>query len=317
MIRRLCIIGTGLIGGSLARDLKRLRAVGEVVGSSRKVANLERALALGVIDRFDPDPAAAARSADMIVLAVPLGAMASVLERLRAAGGIDEGAVITDVGSAKSCVMEAANAALSPRLLARFVPAHPIAGTEHSGVESSIEGLFERRRVILTPVAATDPDAQSQVRAMWERVGAEVIEMDLERHDEILALTSHLPHLLAYTLVDALGRHPDHAEIFRYCAGGFYDFTRIASSDPQMWHDICLANKDAVVEALSLFRGDLDHLIDAVQQGRGETIHSVFARAKSIRDRYAGSVSNQAPPSHSAQAAPSPSSADTSDRERS
>ncbi|WP_025770625.1 prephenate dehydrogenase [Thioalkalivibrio sp. HK1] len=313
MIQRLCIIGTGLIGGSLARDLKRLGAVGEVVGSSRKVANLERALALGVIDDFDPDPAAAARKADMIVIAVPLGAIASVFERLCAGGGIDERAVITDVGSAKACVMEAAASTLSPDQSARFVPAHPIAGTEHSGVESSIEGLFERRRVILTPMERTSCEAQSRVRWMWERVGAEVIEMDLHRHDEVLALTSHLPHLLAYTLVDALGRHPDHAELFRYCAGGFYDFTRIASSDPQMWHDICLANKDAVVDALNLFRGDLDGLIDAVRQGRGETIRSVFARAKSIRDRHAESVSGQAPPSHPSQDA-SPSFEYASDR---
>lgn len=314
MIQRLCIIGTGLIGGSLARDLKRLGAVGEVIGSSRKVTNLERAFALGVIDGFDPDPAAAARGADMIVIAVPLGAIASVFERLCAGGGIDRDTVITDVGSAKSCVMEAAGSILSSAQLARFVPAHPIAGTEHSGVESSIEGLFERRRVILTPVEQTSLEAQSQVRWMWEKVGAEVIEMDLQRHDEILALTSHLPHLLAYTLVDALGRHPDHAEIFRHSAGGFYDFTRIASSDPQMWHDICLANKEAVVDALNLFRGDLDDLIDAVRQGQGETIRSVFSRAKSIRDRHAGSASSQAPPSHLARDT-SPSFEDAEDRD--
>ena len=284
MIRRLCIVGTGLIGGSLARDLRRLGEVGEVVGSSRHVANLERAVDLGVIDRFDLDVARAVAGADMVVVAVPLGAMPAVFERIRDA--IDDDTVITDVGSAKGSVVAAARAGLGPRL-SRFVPAHPIAGTEHSGVEASVEHLFERRRVIVTPAAETDAIALGRVSEMWETVGAEVIEMDATHHDEILAATSHLPHMLAYTLVDMLGCMKERAEIFHFTAGGLRDFARIASSDPQMWHDICLANRDALVEALERFSSELGRLTDAVRHGDGEFVRSVFTRAKSIRDEYA------------------------------
>ena len=283
MIRRLCIVGTGLIGGSLARDLRRLGEVGEVVGSSRHVANLERAVDLGVIDRFDLDVARAVAGADMVVVAVPLGAMPAVFERIRDA--IDDDTVITDVGSAKGSVVAAARAGLGPRL-SRFVPAHPIAGTEHSGVEASVEHLFERRRVIVTPAAETDAIALGRVSEMWETVGAEVIEMDATHHDEILAATSHLPHLLAYTLVDMLGCMKERAEIFHFTAGGLRDFARIASSDPQMWHDICFANRDALVEALERFSSVLGRLTDAVRHGDGEFVRSVFTRAKSIRDEY-------------------------------
>ena len=284
MIRRLCIVGTGLIGGSLARDLRRLGEVGEVVGSSRHVANLERAVDLGVIDRFDLDVARAVAGADMVVVAVPLGAMPAVFERIRDA--IDDDTVITDVGSAKGSVVAAARAGLGRRL-SRFVPAHPIAGTEHSGVEASVEHLFERRRVIVTPAAETDAIALGRVSEMWETVGAEVIEMDATHHDEILAATSHLPHMLAYTLVDMLGCMKERAEIFHFTAGGLRDFARIASSDPQMWHDICLANRDALVEALERFSSELGRLTDAVRHGDGEFVRSVFTRAKSIRDEYA------------------------------
>ena len=283
MIDRLCIVGTGLIGGSLARDLKRLGAVGEVVGSSRRAANLRRAVDLGVIDRFDLDIAHAVDGADMIVVAVPLGAVRAVLERI--AEAVRPDAIITDVGSAKGSVVAAARAVLGPRL-PRFVPAHPIAGTEHSGVDASVERLFERRRVIMTPVAETDADARERVSRMWTMVGSEVIEMDVARHDQVLAATSHLPHMLAYTLVEVLGGMKERAEIFRYAAGGLRDFTRIASSDPQMWHDICLANRDAMVEALDRFGSELERLTEAVRRGDGEFVRSAFSRARSIRDEY-------------------------------
>ena len=283
MIDRLCIVGTGLIGGSLARDLRRLGEVGEVVGSSRQAANLRRAVDLGVIDRFDVDAARAVAGADMVVVAVPLGAVPAVLERI--GGAVDDDAVVTDVGSAKGHVVEAARAALGPRL-PRFVPAHPIAGTEHSGVDASVERLFERRRVIVTPIAETDGGALRRVSEMWRMVGSDVIEMDVAHHDEVLADTSHLPHMLAYTLMDVLGRRKDRAEIFKYSAGGLRDFTRVASSDPQMWHDICLANREAMVAAIERFRAELDQLTDAIRGGDGELVRSIFARAKSIRDRY-------------------------------
>ena len=283
MIDRLCIVGTGLIGGSLARDLKRLGEVGEVVGSSRQAANLRRAVEFGVIDRFDVDVARAVTGADMVVVAVPLGAVPAVLERI--VDAVDDDAVVTDVGSAKGHVVEAARAALGPRL-PRFVPAHPIAGTERSGVDASVERLFERRRVIVTPIPETDGGALRRVSEMWRTVGSEVIEMDVAHHDEVLADTSHLPHMLAYTLMDVLGRRKERAEIFKFSAGGLRDFTRVASSDPQMWHDICLANRDAMVAAIERFRAELDQLTDAIRDGDGEFVRSVFARAKSTRDRY-------------------------------
>ena len=183
MIRRLCVVGTGLIGGSLARDLRRLGEVGEVVGSSRNAVNLQRAVDLGIIDRFDVDVARAAAEADMVVVAVPLGATESVFEGIRDA--LDDDAIITDVGSAKGSVVAAARTALGARL-SRFVPAHPVAGTEHSGVDASVERLFEDRRVIVTPTVETDADALQRVSAMWRIVGADVIEMDVDHHDEVL-----------------------------------------------------------------------------------------------------------------------------------
>ena len=284
MINRLCIIGVGLIGGSLARDLKREHLVGEVVGASRNASNLQRALALGVIDRYETDLAAAVKGADMVVVAVPLGAMAGVFRALE--GQLDAGAVMTDVGSAKGSVLEAAADAFGamPDFL---VPAHPIAGTEHSGVGASLEGLFRNRMVIITPTPQTRADALEKVKSMWQATGAKITEMEPAHHDEVLAATSHLPHMLAYTLVDVLGRMEERVEIFRYAAGGFRDFTRIASSDPQMWHDICFANRDALLHALEHFSGDLNEAIDAIRRGDSEAIKSLFTRAKALRDRYA------------------------------
>ncbi len=283
MIKRLCIIGVGLIGGSLARDLRRLELCGEVVGTSRNAENLARAKELGVIDRYDTDVAAAVDGADMVVVAAPLGAMQALFSAMRGALATD--AVVTDVGSAKASVIDAAKSAFGqvPEFL---VPAHPIAGTEHSGVEASLEGLFRDRRVILTPLESTRAEAISKVRGMWEATGARVIEMDAHHHDEVLAATSHLPHMLAYTLVDVLGRMEERVEIFRYAAGGFRDFTRIASSDPQMWHDICISNRDALVHALEHFSGGLDDAIDAIKRGDSDAIKALFIRAKALRDRY-------------------------------
>lgn len=283
MIDRLCIVGVGLMGGSLAKDLRRLGLCREVIGCSRKRGHLERARELGVIDAFDLNPAKAVAGADMVVLAVPLGAMAQVLTAM--APGLDAQAVLTDVGSAKCSVLEAARAAfgLMPE---NFVPGHPIAGTEHSGVEAAVEGLFHGHRVILTPLDETRAQATSRVRDMWQSVGAEVLEMDPAHHDEVLAATSHLPHMLAYTLMDMLGGMEERVEIFRYAAGGLRDFTRIASSDPQMWHDICIANREALVAALDHFQADLGAAIGAIRDGDGEAIKELFTRAKALRDRY-------------------------------
>lgn len=283
MIKRLCIIGVGLIGGSLARALKRVNYCGEIVGSSRNKSHLQLAQELGVIDRHERDPKLAVKDADVIVLAVPLGAIEDVMHAI--AGNLKQDAVITDVGSAKRSVVTAAQAALGA-MSKHFVPGHPIAGTEKNGVESSFAELYKGRRVILTPTADTEASAVAVVREMWEKAGAEVGEMDVDHHDEILAATSHLPHMLAFALVDTLARMHEQAEIFRYAAGGFRDFTRIASSDPLMWRDICLANRDAIAAMIDRFQGDLVGLREAIVQGDGKRIEEIFTRAKAARDQY-------------------------------
>jgi prephenate dehydrogenase len=283
VIRRLCIIGVGLIGGSLARALRQAGQVQEIVGSSRRAEHLQEAVDLGVIDRFDTDAARAVAGADMIVVCVPLGAMAAAFRAIAPAVAAE--AVITDAGSAKASVVAAARAALGGRL-PRFVPGHPIAGTERSGVAASFAELYVNRKVILTPLAETDPAATAQVQAMWEAAGAQVQCMNVEHHDEVLAATSHLPHVLAFQMVDTLARMSDEDEIFRYAAGGFRDFTRIASSDPVMWRDICLANARAVLETLERYRSDLDHLAAAIRAGDGAEIERVFRNAKAARDRH-------------------------------
>lgn len=285
MIERLCVIGVGLIGGSLARALRAAGRCGEVVGAGRDPAHLQRAVELGVIDRFETDLAAAVRGADMVLVAVPLGAMEAVFRAI--SGQLAAGAVLTDAGSAKGSVIAAARTAFG-EIPAAFVPGHPIAGTEQSGVEASFAELYQDRRVILTPLAETDPGATARVRAMWQAAGARVVEMEPVHHDEVLAATSHLPHVLAFTLVESLARLHDKKEIFEYAAGGFRDFTRIASSDPVMWRDICLANGAAIQHMIDRFIGDLQGLSQAVHQHDGQRLLDIFTAAKAARDRFVG-----------------------------
>ncbi len=291
MIRRLAIIGVGLIGGSLARALRQAGWVQEVVGCGRGRSNLERALKLGVIDRFSHDPAEAVEGADMVFLAVPLGAMTGVFQAIAPVLASD--AVVTDGGSVKGSVVADAErvfGAVPPWL----VPGHPIAGTENSGVEASFAELYRNRRVILTPTPATDARALARVEAMWQACGAEVVRMEVERHDRILAATSHLPHMLAFSLVDALARMEENDEIFRFAAGGFRDFTRIASSNPIMWRDICLANRSELRNMLKRFADELHDLADALDlEDGGERLLQIFERAKTARDRYVDGVNTE------------------------
>lgn len=283
MIDRLCIIGVGLISGSLARALRAAGYCREIVGAGRDQVHLQQAVDLGVVDRFETDPARAAQGADMVLVAVPLGAMAEVFGALH--GRLAAGAVLTDAGSAKGSVIEAARQAFGA-LPHWFVPGHPIAGTEDSGVAASLPDLYRERRVILTPLDQTDPEAVARVRAMWEAAGAQVVEMDAQHHDAVLAATSHLPHMLAFTLVESLSRLDDTAEVFEYAAGGFRDFTRIASSDAVMWRDICLANGNAIHLLIERFIDDLRALDRAIKQRDGERLRRLFETAKHIRDRY-------------------------------
>ncbi len=289
MIDRLTIIGVGLIGGSLARALKSSGAVKEVVGTGRSKQHLQRALELGVIDRVEDDMAAAVSDADVVVVAVPVGAMESVFSVI--APHLSDKTVLTDVGSSKASVVEAAQKAFG-KLPTNFVPGHPIAGTEKSGVENSFAELFKQHRVILTPTEASSTDAVSQVREMWEQVGATVTEISVSHHDEVLAATSHLPHLLAFALVDTLATMDDKQEIFDYAAGGFRDFTRIASSDPLMWHDICVHNEPALLKMLDRFNADLNRLRKAIAENDGDYLLQVFSRAKEARDQLTSTPDN-------------------------
>ena len=282
MINKLCIIGVGLIGGSLARALKAADYVDHVVAVGRDIEHLKRAVELGVADSYATSIADAVSDADMIVVAVPVGAMKAVLSEL--AGKLKVDAVITDVGSVKGNVVRDARAVLSNEL-SRFVPGHPIAGTEKSGVEASFAELYKGQRVILTPLEETDALATQAVMQMWHAAGADVESLSIEHHDEVLAATSHLPHALAYSLVDTLAKMHEHREIFQFAAGGFKDFTRIASSDPKMWHDICLNNRAALLEMLNRFSGDLNKLTKAIEDEDSEFILKVFSRAKTARDQ--------------------------------
>jgi prephenate dehydrogenase len=290
VIERLCVIGVGLIGGSLARALRAAGAVREIVGTSRNAAHLQRAVDLGVIDRFDTDPARAVQGADMVFVSVPLGAMGSVFAAI--GNALAANAVVTDGGSAKSSVVAAIRDAVG-NIPSWFVPGHPIAGTEQSGVEASFAELYRGRRVILTPLAETDRQAVGRVRAMWEAAGAVVNEMDVVHHDEVLAATSHLPHVLAFALVESLARMSEQREIFEYAAGGFRDFTRIASSDPVMWRDICLANRDAILAMIDRFEQDIAGLAEAIRGRDGERLLAIFADAKAARDAFAGQPATQ------------------------
>lgn len=282
MIDRLCIIGVGLIGGSLARALRAKEFVHEVIGYGRSIENLNEAVRLDVIDGVEATAQAAVRDADMVVIAVPIGSMREVLAQI--AGALAPDAVVTDVGSVKGSVVADARVALGARFH-DFVPGHPIAGTERSGVGASFAELFERRRVILTPEAETREDAVTRVRAMWTAAGATVSTMTAADHDRVLAASSHLPHALAYNLVDMIVRMDEHRHIFECAGGGFRDFTRIAASDPTMWRDIFLANRDELLALLQQYQNDLQALTEAIERGDGRWLWETFARAKHAREQ--------------------------------
>ncbi|MDE1164244.1 MAG: bifunctional prephenate dehydrogenase/3-phosphoshikimate 1-carboxyvinyltransferase [Pseudomonas sp.] len=283
MIGRLVVIGLGLIGGSFAKGVRESGLCREVVGMDLDPQSRLLAVELGVVDRCEEDLALACQGADVIQLAVPILAMERLLGKLAA---LDLGAaILTDVGSAKGNVVRAARQVFGNNL-ARFVPGHPIAGSEQSGVEASNAELFRRHKVILTPLPETEPSALQVVDTLWRALGADVEHMQIQRHDEVLAATSHLPHLLAFGLVDSLAKRNENLDIFRYAAGGFRDFTRIAGSDPVMWHDIFLANREAVLRTLDTFRSDLDALRDAVDAGDGHQLLGVFTRARVAREHF-------------------------------
>ncbi|MGE5320243.1 MAG: prephenate dehydrogenase [Hyphomicrobiaceae bacterium] len=281
IVDKLVIVGTGLIGGSFALALKQAGAVREVLGVGRNPARLTVARELGLIDR-GVDWTEAGR-ADCVLLALPVGETEAVLKSL--APHLKTGAIVTDAGSTKANVVEAARAALGGRF-ADFVPGHPIAGSEQSGPGAARADLYQGKRVVLTPQADTRADAVATVRALWEAAGAQVETLDAAQHDRIFAAVSHLPHLAAFALVDDLAQRADGDTFFRFAASGFRDFTRIAGSSPEMWRDIALANREAVLVELDAYVAALQGLRSAVSAEDAGALLAIFSRARTAREHW-------------------------------
>ena len=286
----IALIGIGLINGSLSKALRAEVAVGEIVGCARRRETRERALELGLCDRAVADPAEAVSAADIVVIGTPPLAMGEVARAM--APKLRETTIITDVGSVKARIIQE----VCPNLPhpSMFVPGHPVAGTEHSGPDAAFATLFINRRCVLTPIEDTSPAAVDKVRAMWECAGSAVDVMSPEHHDKVLAITSHLPHLIAYTIVGTVNDLEEQAqtEVFKYAAGGFTDFTRIAGSDPTMWRDVFLSNREAVLEMLGRFTEDLTALQRSIRWGEGDKLFDCFSRttrrSRRCRSRRAG-----------------------------
>ena len=289
-INQITILAPGLIGGSLAKALKANGFTGEIVGWGRRESSLNKALELGVIDRYSLDLTEAVTGADLIVIATPTLIAADMLKQL--APIVNEEVIITDVASVKGNLLMVAKEAFGT-VPPNLVLGHPIAGSEKSGVAAAKADLFVNHRVILTPTEETNPRALETVKSLWQSIGAELVEMPVDEHDKVLAATSHLPHILAYTLVDALAGNSEQQNIFRFAAGGFRDFTRIASSDPTMWHEISLANRDALLTMIDAFSGQLGDLREAIAAGDSEKILGCFSRAKAARDEFAQMLEQQ------------------------
>ncbi len=282
-IGKLVVVGVGLIGGSFALALKEAGAVGRALGVGRGGRNIRRALELKIIDAAGALDEATFGDADLALLAVPVGQMQTVMRAI--APLLGEKTVVTDAGSTKEDVVALARRELKAAL-SRFVPGHPIAGTEKSGAESAFAGLYRGRRVVLTPLAGTDPGALALVRSAWESCGAGVSELPPKEHDQVLAAVSHLPHVLAYALVDQVARHPNAKQLFSFAAGGFRDFTRIAGSHPEMWRDICLANRKALLVELRRYGGELERVRKMLERGDAGALEALFSGARGARERW-------------------------------
>lgn len=285
MFNKLCVIGVGLIGGSIAKAARDRELCATIVGLGRKedADNLMTAQLLGVIDAYCFEPETALRGADFIVIATPVGTIETIFSMLKAYWSA--AAIYTDVGSTKSNIAAAAQKVFGS-VPGNFVPGHPIAGAEKSGVGAAQAELFQNKRFILTPLPDTDPAAIQAVTRFWEALGSSVSAMDIAHHDAVLAATSHLPHILAYALVDLLGRKDEQVEIFKYAAGGFKDFTRIASSDPAMWRDICLANRAEIAPLLLQLSDELKTVAALMEQGDSRQLQEIFSYAKNARQRF-------------------------------
>jgi prephenate dehydrogenase len=285
-MKKLVVVGAGLIGGSFALALKAAKAVARVVGIGRGEANLRRALELGVIDAIGAPDRATLGDAELVLVATPVGQMGAAFRAL--APHLGPATVVTDAGSTKQDVVALARRELGAAF-ARFVPGHPVAGTEKSGAGAAFAELYRGRKVVLTPLAETQTAAVERVRDAWRRCGAEVIELDPAGHDAVLAAVSHLPHVLAYALVHRVASDRDADRLFGLAAGGFRDFTRIASSHPEMWRDICLANRDALLREIDRYGEELEAFRGLLARGDAAAIESLFDAAREARDRWVDS----------------------------
>jgi cyclohexadieny/prephenate dehydrogenase len=278
---RIALIGIGLIGSSIARDVKELGLAGDLVISTRSTETLKRAQELQLGDRYTDSAADAVKDADLVVVSVPVGASEAVAKQI--AANLKPGAIVTDVGSTKASVI----AQMAPHMPdhVHFIPGHPLAGTEKSGPDAGFTGLFRDRWCIFTPVPDTDPAALGKLKAFWTALGSRIDEMDPEHHDKVLAIVSHLPHIIAYNIVGTADdlETVTESEVIKYSASGFRDFTRLAASDPTMWRDVCLHNKDAILEMLARFSEDLAYLQRAIRWGEGDKLFELFARTRDIR----------------------------------
>jgi len=279
--KKIALIGFGLIGGSIARAARAQGLAGEIVTTARSAKTRARVMELGIVDAVLETNAQAVEDADLVILCIPVGACGPVAQEI--AVHLKPGAIVSDVGSVKGAVVRD----MAPYLPAgvHFVPAHPVAGTEHSGPDSGFAELFINRWCILTPPEGADADAVEKLRAFWTAIGAKVEIMTPDHHDLVLAITSHLPHLIAYTIVGTADELEGvtQSEVLKFSAGGFRDFTRIAASDPTMWRDVFLTNKDAVLEMLGTFTEDLSKLTRAIRRGDGEALFEHFTRTRAIR----------------------------------
>ncbi len=281
LVGRLTLIGIGLIGSSIARGAREWNIADEIVVQSRRQETVDAAQRLGLGDRYTSDVADAAEGADLVIAAVPVGASGDVAKAIGPV--LKKGAIVSDVGSVKAAVIRQMQPHLPQHV--HFVPAHPVAGTEYSGPEAGFAELFKHRWTILTPPEGTDPKAIDAMRAFWEALGADVEIMEAEHHDMVLAITSHVPHLIAYNIV-ATAAHLEEvtqSEVMKFAAGGFRDFTRIAASDPTMWRDVFLNNKQAVLEMLGRFTEDLTALQRSIRFGDGDALFELFTRTRAIR----------------------------------
>jgi prephenate dehydrogenase len=279
---RVAIIGVGLIGGSFALALKKARRCGHVVGAGRSRANLARARRIGAIDSV-ASLEDAVRDADLVLLSTPVSHFEKLFRRIKP--HLKPSALVTDGGSTKRDVVAAARRGLGRRI-GQFVPAHPVAGAEKSGAAAASADLFKGRRVILTPLKENAPASIRKLKALWRACGARVNAMSPAAHDKVLAAVSHLPHVLAYALVNELKGRANAAALFEHAAGGFRDFTRIASSHPEMWRDICVANRDEIVREMRRYSGRLRRMEKLIHAGRGASLERLFASAREARDRW-------------------------------